>query len=87
MNQLEMFAPQQQRQAAMPTAESVRPRLEAVLRQLRDGSSTKWSDAERRRWTVVFPQMSEWLPPDERTGLNEEFKRLIANLDAVKANL
>ena len=87
MNQLEMFAPQQQRQAAMTTAESVRPRLETALRQLRDGSSTKWTEAERRRRTVVFPRMSEWLPPAERTSLNEEFKRLSANLDAVKATL
>ena len=87
MNQLEMFAPQKQRQAALPTAESVRPRLETVLRQLRDGSSTKWSEAERRRWTVVFPQMSEWLPTEERTSMNEEFKRLNANPDAAKMNL
>jgi hypothetical protein len=73
MNQLEMFAPQQQRQAEVPTAETVRPRLEAVLRQLADGSAAQWSVAERRRWLVVFPQMCEWLPEIERAKFIGEF--------------
>lgn len=66
----------------MPTAESVRPRLETVLRQLRDGSSAKWSESERRRWSVVFPQMCEWMPEDERSALRNEFQGLIAGLEA-----
>lgn len=80
MNQLEMFAPQQQRQAEMPTADTVRPRLEAVLRQLADGSAARWSDGEKRRWLVVFPQMCEWLPENDRAKLLCEFKRLTTEL-------
>lgn len=80
MNQLEMFAPQQQRQAEMPTAETVRPRLVAVLRQLTDGSAARWSESEKRRWIVVFPQMCEWLPEDERTTMRAEFERLAVML-------
>lgn len=67
----------------MPTADSVRPRLEAVLRQLRDGSSAKWSASELRRWSVVFPQMCEWLPEDERLVMRGEFQRLITEIGAV----
>lgn len=85
MNQLEMFAPQQQRQAEMPTAETVRPRLAAVLRQLTDGSAARWSESEKRRWRVVFPQMCEWLPEDERTTLRAEFERLAVVLTNVPA--
>lgn len=85
MNQLEMFAPQQQRQAEMPTAETVRPRLVAVLRQLTDGSAVQWSEAERRRWIVVFPQMCEWLPEDERTTMRAQFERLAVVLTNVPA--
>jgi hypothetical protein len=85
MNQLEMFAPQQQRQAEMPTAETVRPRLHAVLRQLSDGSAVRWSEAEKRRWIVVFPQMCEWLPEDERTTMREEFDQLAVVLTNVPA--
>jgi hypothetical protein len=55
----------------------VRPRLEAVLRQLREGEAAKWSIAERRRWIVVFPQMCEWLPEDERELKRAEFRSLI----------
>ncbi len=62
----------------MPTADSVRPRLEAVLAQLRDGSSSAWTQAERRRWYVVFPQMCEWLPENERALKRAEFLRLWA---------
>ena len=76
MLQLEMFAPPAAKRPEMPTADSVRPRLHAVLRQLRDGTAAGWSDAERRRWFVVFPQMCAWLPEDERDAARQEFGRL-----------
>jgi hypothetical protein len=81
MNQLEMFAPLAPKQPTMPTAETVRPRLLAVLRELKDGSARSWSVAQRRRWAVVFPQMCEWLPEVERAELRGEFQRLAADLD------
>ena len=81
MTQLEMFAPLAPKQPTMPTAESVRPRLRAVLRELQDGSARSWSVAQRRRWAVVFPQMCEWLPEVERAELRGEFQRLVSNLD------
>lgn len=76
MPQLEMFAPPVPKRPEMPTAESVRPRLEAVLRQLRDGSASQWPESERRRWSVVFPQMCEWLPEAEREAKRKEFSAL-----------
>lgn len=76
MNQLELFAPPAQKKAEMPTADSVRPRLEAVLQQLRDGSASRWSKAEKGRWSVVFSQMCEWLPEPERELKRAEFLRL-----------
>jgi hypothetical protein len=77
MDQLELFAPPARKQAEMPTADSVRPRLVAVLDQLRDGSASRWSNAELRRWSVVFPQMCEWLPEPERSLKRAEFLRLL----------
>jgi len=76
MSQIEMFAPPTQRRPEMPSAGSVRPRLEAVLQQLRDGSASRWSEAERRRWSIVFPQMCEWLPASERESKRAEFQFL-----------
>lgn len=78
MSQIEMFAPPAPKKPLMPTAETVRPRLDAVLRQLRDGSSSRWTRAERRRWSVVFPQMCDWLPESERELKRAEFQRLSA---------
>lgn len=79
MSQLEMFAAPAQARAQMPTADSVRPKLDAVLRQLRDGRAANWTHAERRRWAVVFPQMCEWLPDGERESKRTEFRRLWAD--------
>lgn len=76
MSQIEMFAPPAPKRAHMPTAESVRPRLDTVLRQLRDGSASTWSETERRRWRTVFPQMCEWLPEEEREAKRVEFDGL-----------
>lgn len=78
MAQFEMFAPPAPKRQPLPTADSVRPRLNAVLAQLRDGTASAWSDAERRRWFVVFPQMCEWLPEEERAIKREEFRSLFA---------
>ena len=55
----------------------VRPKLDAVLDQIRTGQSSEWSEAERRRWRAVFPQMCEWLPEGEREIKREEFRRLM----------
>ncbi|MBV8563827.1 MAG: hypothetical protein JO273_00050 [Methylobacteriaceae bacterium] len=77
MTQLEMsFGTPARRSADSPTIDSIRQRLEAVLQQLRDGSASQWSKAEQRRWSVVFPQMCEWLPQTEREVKRAEFLRL-----------
>ena len=76
MSQFELFAPVAQKKPRMPTAETVRLRLDAVLQELRDGSASAWSRAEQRRWSVVFPQMCEWLPEVERETKRAEFLRL-----------
>ena len=76
MSQLEMFTSPAPKRAETPSAESVRLRLNAVLGQLRDGTAERWSDAERRRWFVVFPQMCAWLPDDERAAKQEAFRAL-----------
>jgi hypothetical protein len=76
MSQLEMFAPPAARGPKMPTADTVRPKLEAVLDQLRNGGASSWSEAEHCRWRVIFPQMCDWLPEGERELKKAEFQRL-----------
>ena len=77
MSQLELFEAPAPRKAIMPTAETVRPRLDAVLEQIRDGRAAKWPEAELRRWRVVFPQMCDWLPEEERELKRAEFRQLV----------
>ncbi len=77
MSQFEMFAPPAPRKPEMPTAESVRPKLDSVLKQLREGRGSEWSEAEQRRWRVIFPQMCEWLPEGERELKRAEFRPLV----------
>jgi hypothetical protein len=77
MSQIELFAPPAPSKPKMPTAETVRPKLEEVLDQLRNGMASNWSPAERRRWQAVFPQMCDWLPEGEREDKRAEFNRLL----------
>ena len=80
MAQLELFAQPDVAVSTVPTVESVRGRLDAVLRLLRSASELPWSAKETARWKVVFPQMADWLPENERHEVREEFVRLIEAL-------
>ncbi|NJN36030.1 MAG: hypothetical protein HC794_02015 [Nitrospiraceae bacterium] len=79
MSQIEMFAPVLKPKAALPTPETVRLRVDAVLKELRDGTASGWPESVWRRWKVVFPQMCEWLPESERDAKRSEFQKLAAN--------
>lgn len=82
MTQLDMFGAAQAAVPTLPTADSVRPRLVEVLEQLRAASELPWTDAEARRWRVVFPQMTNWLPAEEGAHLRSEFSELLDRLAA-----
>ena len=58
----------------------MRARLEAVLAPLRSASEPPWSAKETARWKLVFPQMADWLPPEERDAVRAEFAALIQRL-------
>ncbi len=77
MNQLDMFGASAPEVAALPTAETVRPRLVEALELLRSTQDMPWTLPELRRWQVVFPQMTNWLPSDERAAMRAEFASLL----------
>jgi len=80
MDQLELFEPPATvASSVVPTVESVRQRIEAVLDFLRLSASAV-SPKEAARWRLVVPQMSDWLPPDERDAVRSEFSRLIQGI-------
>lgn len=39
-----------------------------------------WDERKARMWQIVFPQMANWLPDDERNQLRFEFAQEIERL-------
>lgn len=69
--------------SALPDPDEVRGKLTRVLAALRAAEGAPpWTELEARYWRTVFPQMSNWLPEDERRDIREAFdtemKRLAA---------
>ncbi len=73
MNQLELFVEPVAEISTVPTVESVRRRLEAILAPMRAGA---FSDRDLARWRVIVPQMTNWLPTDEAEAARTEFVSL-----------
>jgi hypothetical protein len=52
----------------------VRPKLAEALAMAKAAVDAPPWDYKKRYWGVVFPQMSRWLPDEERQPLVDEFK-------------
>ena len=81
MSQLDMFGPPPRQEPKLPTPEDVRPELTEVLERLRQSRTMPLSPKDLRFWRTVFPQMSTWLPDDERAAMCAEFTAELARLD------
>jgi hypothetical protein len=80
MSQFDMFPPPPPRPRRLPTPEDVRPELTEVLERLRGAETMPLSDKDLRFWRTVFPQMSRWLPDEERTAMCAAFQAEIVRL-------
>lgn len=84
--QLSMFGDGDQRMAnptapdITPDPERVRAKLLALLDTARNAQSMPWTDRKARMWQIVFPQMANWLPPQEADELRLEFAQEIERL-------
>lgn len=63
-----------------PTPEDVRNELLALLAKARAAHTMPWPAREAGMWQVVFPQMTNWLPPDEGDQLRFEFAQEMQRL-------
>jgi hypothetical protein len=52
------------------------------LETARAAPAAPWPERDFRFWTVVFPQMSDWLPDEEADQLRFEFAQEVARLKA-----
>ena len=80
MSQFEMFAPAAQPVSTVPSADQVRGRLESLMRTLRQADTLPLTEKQLRFWQTVVPQMTNWLPSDERSAICAEFESEIARL-------
>lgn len=73
-------------QAQMHTASSGCDRqsgsLHAKLQELIDAPAMPWSERDLGVWSAMWPQMSRWLPDEERTALIAAFDAQIERLTA-----
>jgi hypothetical protein len=81
MSQLDMFGTVVRPATARPRPEDVRPELTAVLERLASSEVMPLSVKDLRFWRVVFPQMSSWLPTEERNRMCQAFTVEVARLE------
>lgn len=81
MAQLELFPRIETPVSTTPSVESVRARIEFVLETLRTANTLPWTLREAARWKLVLPQMTDWLPPEERDSARREFSRLMEDFE------
>jgi hypothetical protein len=85
MSQLDMFGPPPVAPVLRPTAEDARPKLTEVLDRLRGSTVMPLSNKELLFWRTVFPQMSKWLPNEEREAMCAAFFAELKRLERVAA--
>jgi hypothetical protein len=60
--------------------EKIRLKLNALLEQARAAKLMPWPERDARMWQIVFPQMANWLPPDEAAQLRRQFAQEMQRL-------
>jgi hypothetical protein len=65
---------------ARPDPEQIRQHLAALLETARAAQTMPWSERDARMWEVTFPQLTNWLPPDEAHRLRREFAEELQRL-------
>jgi hypothetical protein len=80
MSQLELFIQPVVAQPTTPSVESIRERFQALLESLRSADVMPLTAREVAYWTIVTPQMSNWLPQEEKAAICDEFNAHLARL-------
>lgn len=80
MSQFELFAPTAQPVSTAPSVDEVRSRLTHLLNTLKAADAMPLTDKQLRFWKTVVPQMSNWLPDEEKAAVCAEFDAQVARL-------
>jgi hypothetical protein len=79
--QPDLFGPPP-KQSYAPTLEKVRFEVGKVLDKARVAKDMPWTAKEVAFWKTVFPQMCNWLPPEEAAQMRQAFNEEISRLEA-----
>jgi hypothetical protein len=63
-----------------PDPEKIRLQLVSLIEKVRGAQTMPWPKREARMWQIAFPQMTNWLPPDEGDQLRFEFAQEMQRL-------
>lgn len=69
-------------QSYAPSLETVRKEVHRVLGEAKSATVMPWPSDKVRYWRTVFPQMTNWLPPEEAAQLRFEFAEELRRLEA-----
>ena len=64
----------------LPDPDDIRRKLHLLLDKARSAERMPWNEKNARMWQIVFPQMANWLPDDERDQLRFEFAQEMERL-------
>lgn len=79
--QADLFGPPP-KQSYAPSLEKVRAEVNKVLEKARIARDMPWTPKEVAFWKTVFPQMTNWLPEEEREQARAAFWEEIIRLEA-----
>lgn len=63
-----------------PDPSKIRTHLRGLLEIVRTAEHLPWPDREARMWQTVFPNMTNWRPPEEGEQLRFEFAQELERL-------
>ena len=63
-----------------PDPHKIRLHLVELLETARKAKTMPWPERDARMWQIAFPQMANWLPPDEADQLRFEFAQEMQRL-------
>jgi len=70
------------KQSYAPSLEKVRAEVHKILEKARIAKDMPWTAKEVAFWKTVFPQMTNWLPEEEREQARAAFWEEMSRLEA-----
>ena len=64
-----------------PEPDNIRARLLGILEEMRSAETMPWDRSRSLMYKNIFPQMTNWLPPEEAEQFKSDFAAELRRLD------